>query len=128
MHYHSNIILDKKKYYISFYTNEGDTPKILAALFALTWLSPKRGSVPVSWGIDPYIGEVCPALVEFYANTATFNDTFFAGCSGAGYSYPFHMPNFVNYAKHVGNALKLVGPNTVVKKNYLIPTKIYKLK
>ena len=42
-HHHSNIILNETKYYITFMTNEGDTPKILAALFAGAWLNPKRG-------------------------------------------------------------------------------------
>ena len=30
--------------------------------------------------------------MEYYANTATENDTFFGGTSGAGYVYPSEMP------------------------------------
>jgi hypothetical protein len=38
--------------------------------------------VPISWGVDPYLFELFPAILEYYASTATSNDTFFAGASG----------------------------------------------
>ena len=41
-----------------------------------------------------------PHLMEYYATTATANDTFFGGTSGAGYVYPSEMPTkaFEKYA------------------------------
>jgi len=109
----NHFTLDPKKYYLTFMTNEADTPKIVAGLFGGEWVNPQRGSVPIGWGINPLIGEEYPALVEHFVKTATPNDTFFAGCSGAGYTYPWQMPNFEAYATHVGTALKNVGPNIV---------------
>jgi hypothetical protein len=101
------------KYYITFQTNEGDTPKILAGLMSDEWISPKRGSVPIAWGIDPYTAQEFPALFEYYATTATPNDSFFAGASGAGYTYPWHMPNLDAYARHVRRLIDAYGPDVV---------------
>jgi hypothetical protein len=70
------------------------------------WLDPRRGSVPIAWGIDPLILDVSPGLLDFYARTSTPNDTFFAGTAGAGYAYPWSMPNMAPY---VHRAASLIG-------------------
>jgi hypothetical protein len=101
------------KFYLTFQTNEGDTPKILACLMSQAWISDKRGSVPIAWGIDPHIAEVFPALFEYYVTTAKPLDSFFAGCSGGGYCYPWHMPNLDAYARHVRRCVTAYGPNVV---------------
>lgn len=90
----------KKKVYITFQTNEGDTPKIVAGLFGGAWLNPQRGSAPVAWGVNLLLARTFPHLMEYYATTATANDTFFGGTSGAGYVYPSEMParSFEKYA------------------------------
>lgn len=103
----------KPKYYVVFQTNEGDTPKILSGLMASAWINPSRGKAPIAWGIDPHIADFAPALIEYYASTATEQDSFFAGCSGAGYCYPWHMPNTAEYAAHAGRCLKDYGPAVV---------------
>jgi hypothetical protein len=76
---------DTNAVYISFETNEGDTPRILTSQFTSQWLSPHRGSVPVAWAVDPYLGELFPELWNYYMTSATDNDTFLAGVDGAGY-------------------------------------------
>eukprot|EP01051_Picozoa_sp_SAG22_P035155 SAG22_NODE_16348_length_327_cov_0.684211_1_plen_51_part_10 len=43
--------------------------------------------MPVAWAVDPLLAAEFPALVNFYATTATPNDTFVAGLDGAGYVY-----------------------------------------
>lgn len=63
--------LNTSAYYLTFQTNEGDTPKILAALMQGAWLDPRRGSVPIAWGINPLMLEVAPALLEYYTSTAS---------------------------------------------------------
>ena len=77
--------LDRRKYYVTFETNEGDTPRILVSNMASAWASPQRGSAPVAWAIDPLLAERFPALFDYYARTATRNDSFIAGTAGAGY-------------------------------------------
>lgn len=102
--------LNRQAHYIAWQTNEGDTPKILAALMQGVWLSPARGSVPMGWGIDPLIIETSPGLLGFYANTATANDTFFAATAGAGYAYPWMMPNKVAYESRAGRLIGEITP------------------
>lgn len=57
--------LDPNAVYITFETNEGDTPRILTAQFTSQWLSPHRGSVPVAWAVDPLLGELFPVVNTF---------------------------------------------------------------
>jgi hypothetical protein len=84
--YHdAGVPLEADRVYITWQSNEGDTPKIAAALQQGAWLDPARGSVPVAWGVNPALLDVAPGLLQFYADTATANDTFFAATAGAGY-------------------------------------------
>lgn len=96
--------LDATACYVAVMSNEGDTPKIAAALQQDAWLDPRRGTVPVAWGVDPLTLDLAPGLLAFYAQTATGNDTFFAATAGAGYAYPWSMPNMSGY---VARAAKL---------------------
>jgi len=49
-----------------------------------------------------------PAIMEFYYKTATKNDYFFCGPSGAGYIYPNEEPFPDNFFKKTGKYLKKV--------------------
>lgn len=85
--YHrSAAALDAGACYVAVQSNEGDTPKIAAALQQNAWLDPRRGSVPIAWGVDPLTWALAPGLWSFYAATATSNDTWFAATAGAGYA------------------------------------------
>jgi hypothetical protein len=37
----------------------------------------RRGAAPVAWGVNLMLAKTLPHLMEYYANTATANDTFF---------------------------------------------------
>ena len=43
--------------------------------------------MPIAWAISPLLAERFPALFDYFASTATANDTFVAGVAGAGYVY-----------------------------------------
>jgi len=45
--------LNRSKTYVLLETNEGDTPRIVVSAFSRSWTDPRRGSLPVSWSIDP---------------------------------------------------------------------------
>ena len=72
------------------------------------WPHPKRGSVPVAWSLDLMLAKQAPAWVEYFARTATANDSFVAALQGNGYL----MLNEVSplqlqrYAETVGQLLK----------------------
>jgi hypothetical protein len=84
--------LDRNKVYITFQSGAGDTATNAIALQNGMWPQSGRGSVPMAWGCDPLVGHLFPAIFEYYAMTATVNDTFFAETAGAGYAWPFHFP------------------------------------
>ena len=104
--------LNRSKYYVTFETNEGDTPRILVSNMASTWAQNQRGSIPVAWGIDPLLAERFPSLFDYYASTATVNDTFIAGTSGAGYAYMNQMSDeqIRIYGKRAGRLSAKYGP------------------
>lgn len=100
---------------VTFVTNEGDTPRIVDSLFGAAWADQRRGTVPVAWAIDPVIAEQFPALWDYYASTASANDSFVAGVGGGGYVFLNTLDNlqFQRYTRRVGRLLKAYGPSVV---------------
>lgn len=81
------------KHYVAFMVNEGDTMKCAGSLMMCgSWLQPERGTLPINWGISPYLCEQFPGLMEFYYSTMTTNDYFFDGPAGYGYIAPKFFP------------------------------------
>ncbi len=103
----------EKKYYIAFLTNEGDTPKIVAAWQAGGWLNPHRGEIAINWGINPILVAEFPAMMEAYYSTATPNDYFFAGVSGAGYVFIDKLPDLPSFARHTAHYLRMADESIV---------------
>lgn len=99
---------DPSAVYLLFETNEGDTPRILTSQFTSAWLSPNRGSVPVAWAVDPALGTMFPALWNFYASSATANDSWVAGVDGAGYVFLDSLGSHTEpYERHAATAMKV---------------------
>lgn len=101
------------KYYIAFVTNEGDTPKIVAGWQAGGWLNPHRGEVAINWGINPILVAEFPAMMEAYYSTATPNDYFFAGVSGAGYTIIDILPDLSSFARHTAHYLRIADEDII---------------
>ena len=99
--------------YVVFYTGDGDAPKTIAGVQNGDWTDPARGSVPLAWGIQPYLMALCPALLEYYAQAATPADSFFSGPSGAGYTYPITMPNLDQYVPYSRGLMAAAGVATL---------------
>ncbi|GAC1653565.1 MAG: hypothetical protein NVS4B12_25330 [Ktedonobacteraceae bacterium] len=57
------------------------------------WRDKVRGTLPIGWTIPPSIVHVAPLLADYYRESATHNDEFIAGPSGAGYIFPSHWPS-----------------------------------
>ena len=107
-----NLVLDPTKYYVLLQVNEGDTYKWVSTFMNRLWKDPKRGSFPIAWGIPPEIIDDIPVMLEYYRQTATDNDSFFAAPSGAGYIWPNHTPKekyklFAAYTDHYMDRLGL---------------------
>jgi len=101
------------RYYLAFVTNEGDTPKIVAGWQAGGWLNPHRGEVAINWGINPILVAEFPAMMEAYYSTATPNDYFFAGVSGAGYVFIDKLPDLHSFARHTAHYLRIADKSVI---------------
>jgi len=77
--------------YVAFYVGDYDAAAWLYQYAQNVWDNPDRGRLPLSWAINPNLQErIAPALV-YCRETASPNDTFIAGDSGAGYINPGHL-------------------------------------
>jgi len=104
-----DVSVEEDKHYVAIMLSEGDTLKGPITFYFGSWLHPERGAVPINWGINPLMATQMPAMMEYYYDTATENDCFFAGTSGAGYAYIGDMdPSAVErFAQHVAEAIEL---------------------
>ncbi|RLE78806.1 MAG: hypothetical protein DRJ51_08905 [Thermoprotei archaeon] len=86
--------LGQDKVYVTFYMNDGDNVQwdILMRDF---WEDPYRGKVPMAWTISPFLIDLAPLIMKYYAESMSNQDTFVSGPSGAGYWYPNVNPNYV---------------------------------
>lgn len=90
-------ITDEREYgrktYLSFTISEGDNLQYCQHRLLRLWRDPARGSLPLGWTIAPALKQVMPDMAAFYYRTATENDTFIAGPSGAAYILPSLWPH-----------------------------------
>jgi hypothetical protein len=78
--------------YVCFLMSDGDNTDYVHHFMRERWAEPERGSIPVGWGLPPALSEVSPSVMEYYYRTATANDSFVAGSSGAAIMYPDFYP------------------------------------
>jgi hypothetical protein len=57
-----------------------------------SWERPGRGDIPYGWETNMEWIDFAPALLQYYYETATANDTFIGSLSGPGYIYPKQVP------------------------------------
>jgi len=84
--------IDSSKVYVSFTVSDGDNLQYIQHRMLQRWQDPARGSFPLGWTISPVLSQAAPAMAAYYVRTATANDEFIAGPSGAGYIYPSQWP------------------------------------
>ncbi|EME79014.1 uncharacterized protein MYCFIDRAFT_79855 [Pseudocercospora fijiensis CIRAD86] len=80
------------KIYISLTWTEGDNIQYSQHRMRLLWDDTARGKVPMSWTINPLLIDIAPNIVGYFQATATENDSFVLGPSGAGYTFPVNWP------------------------------------
>ncbi|MEQ4210094.1 discoidin domain-containing protein [Actinopolymorpha sp. B9G3] len=105
----------RNKIYVTFTMSEGDNLQYNQRVLRRIWGDPARGSVPLNWGISPLLLDAAPAMLRYYQSTATPNDHFMAGPSGAGYINPTPWPDadFRTYTRHSGKYIEAAGLETV---------------
>ena len=80
----------ENKTYICYFNGDHDGGT-LNYCFNKAWLDPRRGQIPIGWGIACGLIRDYPSIYSYLRDTATQNDYFWAGSSGAGYSNPSEM-------------------------------------
>jgi hypothetical protein len=105
----------RNKIYLTFTMSEGDNLQYNQRVLRRIWGDPARGSIPLNWGISPLLLDAAPAMLRYYQSTATPNDHFMAGPSGAGYINPTPWPDadFRTYTTQSGSYLAKAGLETV---------------
>lgn len=101
----------ENKIYVTYTFGEGDNLQYNEHRLRNLWSDPNRGKVPINWTSSPLLYDAAPAFLNYYFGTATENDQFVAGPSGAGYFYPSVWPesSFPNYLKRTYPYLKKTG-------------------
>ncbi len=90
--------------YVSFTISDGDNLQYCQHRMKNIWRDPVRGTLPIGWTISPSLLHAAPRLAEYYLKSATTNDEFIAGPSGAGYIFPSHWP-----AEYLDTFLQITG-------------------
>ena len=78
--------------FILFYAGDYDIAHpayvLLANYARKPWIDPRRGEVPLAWGMNPALVEDIPGIMTYLYETQTETDYFVAANSGAGYLNP----------------------------------------
>ncbi len=74
--------------YVAHYVGDYDSAAWIYHQLPQMWNDPARGSVPLSWALNPNLCERFPLGMAWARERRTANDFFVAGDSGAGYLNP----------------------------------------
>ena len=81
----------KKASYFSIYVGDYDSSAWLYQRTPINWADPERGTVPLGWAFNPNLSERFAYGMDYIRRTATENDYFVTGDSGAGYINPSYL-------------------------------------
>jgi hypothetical protein len=76
------------KRYVCFYVGDYDSAAWLYQMVPTVWDDPARGTIPLGWAFNPNLADRMPPAMVYTRRTASPNDFFVAGDSGAGYINP----------------------------------------
>ena len=90
------------KTYLCFLMADYDSATPLYAFLPGHWDDPRRGEIPLAWGIDPNLVETYPDIFSYLYETASASDYFTADASAAGYMNPNrvderYLPLFIEH-------------------------------
>ncbi len=99
---------NEPKAYVSFTISDGDNIQYMQNRMLQLWRDPARGSIPLGWTISPVLMQAAPEMGAYYLRTASANDEFLVGPSGAGYMYPSRWPKeqLPAFLRHTGRLMQ----------------------
>ena len=71
--------------YVALYVGDYDSAAWVYQMMPRFWADPNRGAVPITWAFNPTLADRFGPGFDYFRKTATPNDLFVAGDSGAGY-------------------------------------------
>ncbi|MHA1799218.1 MAG: GxGYxYP domain-containing protein [Candidatus Helarchaeota archaeon] len=95
----------ENKVYVTVVVSDGDNVNYCADRLQQYWQDPNRGSIPIGITLEPAMFKIFPTNLKFYYQSATSNEYFLAGPSGAGYCYVDMNPAFSSYLNQSKYAL-----------------------
>ena len=90
----------RNKIYVTCIVSDGDNVNHNYDRLQSNWQNADRGSVPIGITLEPAMFEMFPTGLEYYYESATDNEYFLAGPSGAGYCYVDMNPAFPQFLNH----------------------------
>lgn len=78
----------ENKTYVLIYMGDYDSGAWLSRNIPRVWDDPNRGEFPIAWAFNPNLSDRVPYVFDYIYETASKNDWFIAGDSGAGYLNP----------------------------------------
>lgn len=92
----------ENKTYICIFMADYDSTTTIYEFLPKVWADPRRGNMPLSWGINPNLADTYPDIISYYYETATPNDYFVADATCAGYFNPTRIdPKYMDlFVKH----------------------------
>ncbi len=105
-------------------TSDGDNMVIPEAYLPMgnRWASPKRGTLPIGWGISPAAAVLMPAIWDYYASTAGPSDEI-VGLVGLGYNAPSFMPDPSQFLLDTNRLNATLGVDTVWSLDLMLGSK-----
>ena len=93
------------KAYVCFLMADYDSATPLYEFLPKHWDDPRRGEIPLAWGVNPNLLDTYPDAIEHLYATATPNDHFVSDASAAGYMNPNrvkpeYLDLFVRHNQH----------------------------
>ena len=70
---------------------DGDNLDFVSGRMRTLWAEPERGTFPIAWSLSPLLADLAPPYLDYYYGTASPDDRFVMGPSGAGYLYPDYV-------------------------------------
>jgi GxGYxYP putative glycoside hydrolase C-terminal domain len=104
----------ENKIYLNFSWASADAVEFTYNLMEGYWEDPNRGKAPVTWGFNTLLAKFVPALVEFYAHSATPKDSFWGFTAGYTHSHCFSPANLKLYAEDTRRGLFELGISPAV--------------
>ena len=79
------------------------------------WNDSARGTLPIGWTLSPALMQIAPAMAAYYLLSATTNDEFIAGPSGAAYLFPSYYPEerLIPFLQQTGEAMQTMAMTTL---------------